>query len=214
MRLVSSRVVDASPNCLDEECIAALADGREQVAGSPLVFAHLVECARCRNEVASVARLLETPEVATEVDRLERPHQGMRRRTFIAGGVVAAAAAVTMVLVAAPPSSPNRGQPVYREESVTTFAAPRLLTPLGSVSAFTAFEWTSVPRADRYRVTVYTRDGAVMWEALTRDTVITPPDLIRRPAVDTVLWRVAAHVGWEDRWMASDLSIVTVLHGR
>ena len=212
MRLMSSRA-DASANCLDAELIAAIAEGSDDVAGSPLVLTHLLVCDRCCNEVASVARLLEAPDVRSEVDRLGRPRQRTLQRVVIGGGLVAAAAAAALVAVGRT-SSPTLTKPVYREESVTAFAAPRLVVPLGAVAAINAFQWTSVPRADRYRVTVYSRDGSVIWEALTRDTVLTPPDLVRRTALDTVLWRVAAHVGWEDRWTASDLAVLTVVHGR
>jgi hypothetical protein len=71
-----------------------------------------------------------------------------------------------------------------------------------------------VPRADRYRITVFARDGTVIWEAQTRDTVIALPELVRRTPIDTILWRVQAHVGWEDRWAASDLAVLTMSGAR
>lgn len=212
MRLMSSSVGDSSPDCLDPEYIAALAAGSDDVAGTPVVTGHLFHCDRCRSELASVARLLDAPEVRTELDRLERPHQHRGRRTLIVGAWVAAAAAA-LVIVVGRPSSSRLSRPVFREESVTASAAPRLVAPLGAAANIDAFEWTSVPRADRYRIIVYARDGSVIWEALTRDTVITSPDVVRQRR-DTVLWGVASHVGWEDRWTASDLSMLTLARAR
>jgi hypothetical protein len=214
MRLVSSPAVHASPNCFDAEYIAAIAEGSNDVAGTPFVRAHLVDCARCRSEVASVARLLEAPEVRTELDRLGSHHQHTHRRAVIGGSLFAAVAAAGLIVMVGRPSPPGLTQRIYREESVTAFAAPRLVAPLGAVAAINSFQWTSVPRADRYRITVYARDGSVIWELLTRDTVVTPPDLVRLAPDDTVLWRVAAHVGWEDRWTASDLAMVPVSRRR
>ena len=215
MRWASASAMDSSAECLDAEQIAAVAEGSEDLVGAPFILAHLLACARCCNEVASVARLLEAPEIRTAVDQLGRSHQTARTRAVI-GGVLgsAVAAALLVVLVGRPSSGPRLNQPVYREESVTGFTAPRLVAPLGNVAAIESFQWTSVPRADRYRITVYGRDGSVVWEALTRDTAIAAPNLVRRAQRDTVLWRVAAHVGWEDRWTASDLSMVTVPHLR
>jgi hypothetical protein len=126
---------------------------------------------------------------------------------------LATAAAATLIIVVGRSSSPSLTKPVYREESLTGFSAPRLVAPLGKVAAISAFQWTSVPRADGYRITIYRRDGSLIWEASTRDTVLTPPDLVRGVRDETVLWRVAAHVGWEDRWTASDLAMLTVSHG-
>jgi hypothetical protein len=126
--------------------------------------------------------------------------------------LVAAAAAAALVGILDRTSSSRPTNPLYREESVTGYAAPRLVAPLGAPVSVDAFRWTSVARADHYRITVFAGDGSVVWEALTRDTVITPPDLVRRVPNDTVFWRVAAHVGWEDRWMSSDLGMLTVPH--
>ena len=215
MRFASSSVLDSSASCLDAESIAAIADGSEDIVSAPHLFRHLLDCARCRNEVASVARLLKAPEVRTAVDQLGCSHSSPRRRTFIGGALLAAAAAAVTFVVVGRPSVSRRTTPaVYREESVTAFAAPRLIAPLGKVSSVGSFQWTSVPRADSYRVTLYAGDGSVIWETVTRDTTVMAPDRVRRAQQDTVLWRVAARVGWEDRWAASDLSMVTLSHGR
>ena len=108
------------------------------------------------------------------------------------------------------PTSSTVTHPRYREESVTGAAAPRLVAPLGVVSAMDSFRWTSVPRADRYRITVFARDGSLIGETETRDTVVTLTDFVRRAPDDSILWRVEAHVGWEDRWASSELAMLTV----
>lgn len=215
MRVASPSINGSSNNCLDAEYIAAIAEGSEDVGTAPQAFAHLLECARCRREVAAVARLLEVPEVRMAVDELGRSRHSWRRRVFISGSLVAAAtAAAIFVAVGRPSAAPRLAPAIYREESVTAFAAPHLIAPIGNVSTISSFQWGSVPRADSYRITLYARDGSVLWEAFTRDTTLAAPDLVRRAPRDTALWRVAAHVGWEDRWAASDLSMVTLSHGR
>jgi hypothetical protein len=101
----------------------------------------------------------------------------------------------------------------YREESVTGAAAPRLVAPLGTASNLDTFRWTSVPRADRYQLILFARDGSVIWETVTRDTAVATPAFVRHTPNDTILWRVAAHVGWEDRWATSDLAMLAVRQG-
>ncbi|HEV7593500.1 MAG TPA: hypothetical protein VGO33_00785 [Gemmatimonadaceae bacterium] len=212
MRLVSSPIINASPNCLDAELIAAIAERSLDLTLTPMVLGHLRECPRCCCSAASVARLLEASDIRSEVDRLDKPPQRTERRRDIKRALVAMAAAAALVVLVDRTSSSRAINPLYREESVTGYAAPRLVAPLGAPVSIDDFGWTSVARADHYRITVFARDGSVVWEALTRDTVITPPDLVRRVPNDTVFWRVAAHVGWEDRWTSSDLGMLTVPH--
>jgi hypothetical protein len=212
MRLVSSPVIDASPNCLDAEVIAAIAEQSLDLTLTPMVLGHLLDCPRCCHDAASVARLLEASDIRSEVDRLGKPPQRTDRRRVIRRVLVAAAAAAALVVILDRTSSSRPTNPLYREESVTGYAAPRLVAPLGALLSVDAFRWTSVARADHYRITVFARDGSVVWETLTRDTVITPPDLVRHVPNDTVFWRVAAHVGWEDRWTSSALGMLTLPH--
>ena len=64
--------------------------------------------------------------------------------------------------------------------------------------------WTSVPRADRYRLTVFDRDGTVVWEAEGSDTAVALPRSILDGRGTALLWKVEARTGW-DRWVASEL---------
>jgi hypothetical protein len=209
LRLAPPPTVDGVQGCLDQESIAALAEGSLDLAATPEAVAHLLACPRCAREVASVARLLEAPEVGRELDRLGQRRSRRYGRRLVGGLIVggAAAAALLLMLVRAP-SSPLPHTP-YREESVTATVAPRLVAPLDAAAPRDMFRWTSVPRADRYRITLFARDGSVIWEASTRDTAIALPDLVHLVPNDTVLWRVAAHGGWEDRWATSELAMLT-----
>jgi len=208
MRLAAVPAIDETGDCLDDESIAAFAQGNVGSADAASAVTHLLTCARCREEVASVARLLDAPEVKSEIERLAEHPGGKHRRHLLRVLFVAGALAAGLLIMLVPGSS-QLAKRLYREESVTGAAAPRLVAPVGTMTASDAFRWTSVPRADRYRITVFARDGSVIWEAQTRDTSIAALDHLVRAPSDTILWRVEAHVGWEDRWASSDLAMLT-----
>jgi hypothetical protein len=194
---------------LDGESMVAFVEGNTPPADRADLLAHLLDCGDCRQAVASVARLLEAPDVKREIDRLNAvPRRKQRRRVMSA--VVAAGVLAAGLLFVFIPASWRTAQPRYREESLTGASAPRLVAPIAAATAVDAFRWTSVPRADRYRITVFARDGSVIWEAQTRDTAIALSQLSGRLTSDTILWRVEAHVGWEDRWTSSDLATLIV----
>ena len=86
---------------------------------------------------------------------------------------------------------------------MTTTVAPSLIAPLGAMAADT-FRWTSVPRADRYRLTVFDREGRTVWEVEGTDTAVARPDPLPRQRGTAYLWKVEARTGW-DRWVASEL---------
>lgn len=209
LRLSAARARSVARRCLDEESIAAFAEGTITSSDRAIAAAHLATCAHCREEVASVARLVEAPAVKRAIGNIPAVGGGRHWGRVISGTVVIGALAAGLVFMLVPTSS-KLTQPRYREESVTGAAAPRLVAPLGVVSAPDSFRWTSVPRADRYRVTVFARDGSVIGEAETRDTAITLTDFVRQAPDDSILWRVEAHVGWEDRWASSELAMLTV----
>ena len=209
LRLSASRSRSVSRRCLDEESIAAFAEGTISSSDRAIAVAHLATCSDCCEEVASVARLLEAPEVKRAIETIPGMRGSRHWGRLISGTLVVGALAAGLVFMLVPTSS-KFTQPRYREESVTGAAAPSLVAPLGVVSALDSFRWTSVPRADRYRVTVFDRDGSVIGETETRDTVVTLTDFVQRAPDDSILWRVEAHVGWEDRWVTSDLAMLTV----
>jgi hypothetical protein len=204
-----SRAGDRTEDCLDEESIAGLAEGNIDLGGSPVIITHVLGCARCARELASVSRLLDDEEVRrAQETRHPNGSPARQRWPFVLGGLSVAAAAM-LVVVLRPTLSSKVTKPTYREESVTSVAAPVLISPLGVATAPDTFRWSAVPRADRYRITVFDRGGAVVWETLTRDTAVALPDLLWHSVDATYLWRVEARVGWEDRWAASDLTTLT-----
>jgi hypothetical protein len=204
-----SRTGTRTEHCLDEESIAGIAEGNVDPIGSPSIQAHVLGCARCAHELAGAARLLEDGEVRRALDGGSADSgDAQRRRRLVIGGLSVAAAAV-LILALRPPLSSKVAKPTYREESVTSVAAPVPISPLGVTAAPDTFRWTAVPRADRYRLTVFDRGGSVVWETITRDTAVAQPDLLWQSANGTYLWRVEARVGWEDRWAASDLATLT-----
>jgi len=212
LRVVSAPAVEATPRCLDDESVAAIAEGSIDLASEPPLRAHLLDCPRCRREVAAVARMLDAPDVRQEAEALRRGRRHWRRLAglVIVGGAVAAA----LLVVIDRAWTSKVAERSYREESVTGSAAPRLVAPLGGASSLDVLRWTSVPRADRYRIILFARDGSVIWEAVTRDTAVATPDFVRNVPNDTILWRVAAHVGWEDRWTTSELAMLAVPRAR
>ena len=207
IRLAAVPAFNITDDCLDPELIAAFAEGTLDPADLASAINHLSDCDRCRREVASVGRLLEAPAVRSEIDRLDVSPERRRGRRLLGVMVVTAALAAGLLFMLLPASS-RVAEPLYREVSVTGDVAPRLVAPIGAIATFDAFRWTSVPRADRYRIAVFGRDGSLVWEKQTRDTAIAFPEVLRRTSADTLLWRVEAHVGWEDRWAASDLAML------
>jgi anti-sigma factor RsiW len=211
--------------CFDELTIASIVDGELRAADHRHVIAHLAACPRCRTQVASVARLLRDPFVAEaqqEVQRSAPPYRGVRvgsgGRRIAGMSALTGLAAAAIVLVAVRSDSPSgsssvagrtSGTPVYREQAVTTTAAPRVIAPIGVVPAVDSLRWTSVPHADRYRVTVFDRHGNTAHEAQTADTALALPARVAFARGELYLWKVEARTGW-DRWVESELVEFTV----
>jgi hypothetical protein len=77
------------------------------------------------------------------------------------------------------------------------------------VTSADSLRWTSVPRADLYRVTFWRADGTVVWQADIRDTVHALPLEITASGERSLLWEVQARTGW-DRWVFSDIAELTL----
>jgi len=179
---------------LTVEDVAAYVDRGDAAEQRARVEAHLASCAECRSEVVTVARLA-------------RAFRNRRRWTVAAP--LAAAAAVLLLVLAPWQRARDLDGPVLRERAVTTTVAPRPLAPLGAVTVLGRLLWTSVPHADRYRVTVFDGGGSVVWETLTRDTLIAIPDTVALGVGVPYYWKVAARTSW-DRWVVSDLTTFTL----
>ena len=182
--------------CLDDDTVAALAEGTLDGGARAAVFPHLAECPRCRGAVVSVTRALGDPSVARE---LATPRLA-RRRLFQIG--IPAAAAAILLLVALP--RPNDDAGPHRAPTITAVSSPVPVAPVGIVAGADILRWSSVSGADRYRTTLFDAAGAVVYETQTADTVVALPDSVHLIPNRSYLWKVEARTGW-GRWSASEL---------
>jgi hypothetical protein len=193
----------ASPDCLDDHAVAALADGSIDAARRDALLPHLAGCAHCRHRVASVARALADPGVARElsdVDDATRPRVTTTRRIALA----AAAAAAAVLLVIAWPSSMEPPQQPHRAPAITAAPAPEAVWPVGAVADARSLRWSAVPGADRYRVTLFDAEGLVLFEAELAGTEVELPAAVVLDPGRRYWWEVDARLDF-DRWVASDL---------
>jgi hypothetical protein len=186
-----------TPHCLNDETIAALAEGTTGSEARAVAMQHLATCARCRLAVASVVRALADPAVAREI-----PTAGRGRRRLLRIAVPAAAAAA--ILLIAMPSRQDERAPSHRAPTITAVASPAPVSPVGIVADAEALRWHGVSGADRYRATLFDDAGAVVYETQTVDTTVTLPETVALQAGRSYLWKVEARTGW-GRWSASEL---------
>jgi hypothetical protein len=187
--------------CLDDETIAALAEGALDADSRVVPLAHLVSCARCRTAVASVAKAMADPSVARALHTVEGGRWRRVRRLAMIGVPVAAAAAFLLLLVR--PQMSDRAA-VHRAPAVTAASAPEPTTPVGLVSEAAAFRWTAVPGADRYRVTLFDSRPRVVYETEVIGLVAQLPDSVTLTPGARYLWKVEARTSI-DRWESSEL---------
>lgn len=185
----------ATPQCFDEDTIGALAEGTLDESSRVALLPHLATCAHCRRAVASVAQALEDSKVAREMDG----GTGVGRRRWFRLALPAVAAAVLLLVFGWPRSEEGGG---HRGPPGANVPVP--IAPIGIVAGAHALEWTAVPGADRYRVTLSTADGHALYEAQFADTVAALPDSIRLLPGQRYVWLVEARTGF-DRWSTSRL---------
>jgi hypothetical protein len=199
-----------TPHCLDDDSIAALAEGAPDAEARAAGVAHLAVCERCRRAVASVARALTDPAVAREVRAAELAGRRRVQRFGWAALGVAAAAAVLLLVV---PPGLEEPVPPHRALPITAAPAPEAVGPVGPVAEARSLRWTPVSGADRYRVTLFDADGAVRYETELAGTVVDLPDSVLPAPGVPQWWRVEARLGF-DRWVASALFEFSVERGR
>jgi anti-sigma factor RsiW len=170
--------------------VAAYAEGVLPADVRAPLQAHMASCAACRAEVADVLAIVEPV----------RNRHRMRRQLWM---TAAAAAAVLLVFVW-PRDGIDLREPQHRDAPVTATVAPRAVAPIGSVDTVPALVWASVPYADDYRVRLFDREGSVIWERETTDTVAAPSGAVTLRAGQPYYWRVEARTGF-DRVASSDL---------
>ncbi len=198
-RVLDTRVRSETPtpDCLQDDLIAALADGSLAPDARAAVLPHVASCSRCRAAVASVARALADPVIARELPGA----RGGRRWFRIA--VPLAAAAVLLLLLSSPWGAPLPGHRGPPPPPPATTPIPR--SPVGSVAAAKDLRWSPVVGADRYRVTVFDVTGGVVYASESSDTVVAFPDSVALVPGASYLWKVEARTGF-DRWSPSELA--------
>lgn len=191
-----------TPECLDDDTVAALADGSLDPATRAAVLPHVAGCARCRTAVASVARALADPGLASEMASLA----GTRRRRPLRLGWIALplAAAAGLVLLLARPWVPEDGGLLHRAPTITATPAPLPVSPVGVVAEARRLVWMPAAGADRYRVTLFDREGVVVYETELVDTTAALPDSVIVAPGRLYLWKVEARTGI-GRWTGSEL---------
>jgi hypothetical protein len=199
--LASSADLPRTEACLDDETIAALAEGALDADSRAAALAHLVSCARCRTAVASIARALADPSVTSALRAVQGGRWRRVRRMAVIGVPVAAAAAVVLLLVR--PQMSER-EAVHRAPAVTATNVPEPTTPVGLVPEAAAFRWTAVPGADRYRVTLFDSRPRVVYETEVIGLVAQLPDSVTLIPGARYLWKVEARTSI-DRWESSEL---------
>lgn len=199
----------ATPECLDDDTLAALAEGVLGDERRAAAVPHLAACPRCRMVVASVARALADPGVAREIRGAEGGRRWGGRRHGWAAAAVAAAA--VLLLLAVPTQFQEETLP-HRAPPITAAPAPEAVSPQGPVAEARSLRWTPVSGADRYRIAMFDAAGTVLFEAELDGTSAVLPDSALPVAGETYWWRVEARVGF-DRWVASDLIEFSVARG-
>lgn len=206
-RVLDTRVRSETPtpDCLQDDLIAAVADGSLAPDARAAVLPHVASCSRCREAVASVARVLADPAVAREL----AVSRSGRRWYRIA--VPLAAAAVLLLLLSSPGDEGSRAHRGPPPPPPATTPVPR--SPLGVVAAVHDLRWSAVAGADRYRVTVFDATGGVVYAAEASDTAIAFPDSVTLVPGAAYLWKVDARTGF-DRWATSELAEFRVAESR
>ena len=153
---------------------------------------HLADCAECRETMYEIRRILQTQP----------------RRRWASLVPLAAAAAVLLLVWSTGDHRPRTG-PVTRDPALTTTLAPQPVAPLGYVSAVEGLQWSLVPGALRYRLTVFSADGQIVWQTTATDTAVSPPDSLHWVTLTPYYWQIKAETG-HDRWVESELVTFTL----
>jgi len=206
-RVLDTRVRSETPtpDCLQDDMLAALADGSLAPDLRAAVLPHVASCQRCRGAVAAVARALADPAVARE---LSSSPSG-RRRWRIA--VPLAAAAMLLLLLSSPADDRSPGHRGPPPPPPANTPVPR--SPVGVVATVNDLRWSHVAGADRYRVTVFDATGGLVYATEGSDTVVAFPDSVALVPGASYLWKVDARTGF-DRWATSELAEFRVAESR
>lgn len=195
---------EPGPACLDEDTLGALAEGSLDEPTRSAVLPHVAECARCRSTVASLSRALADPDLSREIEQVTPRSRSWR------GILVTAilAAAIVMVLLV-PPELFRNPAPGTHRAGETIVEVPGSLVPTGVVAAVDELRWSGVEGAARYRVTLFDRDGRVLFEANPTGASVALPDSVSLLPGTQYLWKVEAQVA-AGRSVSSELVSFTL----
>lgn len=190
-------------SCVDELTIANIATGGAAQLDATTT-AHLAECERCRAQLAGALATLQAPEISKEIERLEQNRSlpatrrvpNWARMTALAAALAGIALVPQLIRTGA--SDPATAARELRDSdpSITMTPPPRIIAPKGPVARAAMLTWTSVPGANRYAVTVFDKEGTVVWETETSDTAIALPPAVVQTHGNVYLWKVEAHTSW------------------
>lgn len=188
---------ELSPPHLSAGEVAAYHDHHLAAAVRARVEDHLANCVACRSEVIETGRLMRSFQAART-----------RRR------LVPLAAAAAALLLLAPPWLPHDGadSPTTRDSGENVARLAVAIAPVGQVTRVDHLVWSSAPRADRYRITLFDAQATVLWKTDTRDTMAALPDSIHLAPGHAFYWMVETRTGW-NRWASSPLTEFTPASG-
>jgi hypothetical protein len=224
MRERLKKLAQPEPEHFDEIALSELADAAHGSDISDARLAHLATCQHCRLELGSIAALMRDPQVSFELHRQRQltlvaapPSRvsaaalpSLRRRSLhIVAGAVAAAAVLLLGIRLVTPKMPTTGlSRAFRHASIEVADAPKLRAPVGEVGEKQTLVWTSVAKADLYRVTIFDASGRTVYEAEVPDTVVAwSPDSLTHWTGE-LRWRVKARTS-ADRWVDSDFGTLS-----
>jgi hypothetical protein len=216
LRAGVARAGPKTSECLDEFAVVDFVDGVMNPDDRAAMLVHLASCASCRSEVAALSRLITQPAIRSELERLDTAESrtASPRRFVKFGGIIAAAAAAAVVALLLVPRSPQGEGPAgtaqHRAAVLTLSAPPVTVAPAGPVETPVRFVWTSVPRADRYELTLFDQSGSILWQTESSDTLVVLPDSIALASGASYFWKVEARIDF-DRWSESGLAEFTLM---
>jgi hypothetical protein len=173
---------------LDEGALARFVDNTVGDDERTQIESHLADCAVCREDLAETRRVLRTQP---------------RRRRWVPLVPLAAAAMVLLLLWTGGGHQAPIGT-VTRDPALTNTLAPRPIAPIGNVSRLDSLQWSAVPGAHRYALTVFSGDGRTLWQTTLSDTAVALPESLRFSSLSPYYWRIKAETAF-GRWVESDL---------
>ena len=152
----------------------------------------MFECSSCQQDVRLAAAVRGALSQAVSRSRVLR----------VAAGIALAAAAALAVVLITPELRQDLGFDGHRGESVVP--QPRPIAPRGPIAKLDLVRWYALPGSERYRVSVFDKEGRIIWEGETTDTILRVPELGELQINAPYYWRLEARVGW-NRWVGSEL---------